>query len=325
MMRPLPGGYLLLAVALLCGCGYVGDPLPPALNIPEAIKDLRAVQRGDRILIDFTVPSLTTEGLPVRKLRGIDLRAGSAGTPFDVEQWMSNATPVPAQGNSGNVHVIAPAGAWYDREIVIGVRLLNDNGKPSDWSNMVTVAVAKPLAVPPAFTAAPHPKGIALAWRSVPGENVRFRIFRRSSKEKEPALLATVDTPGYLDTAVVLGERYEYSVQATAGTSESEPTPLEAVVATDVFRPAKPAGLTALVSLNSIELGWQRNPEEDLANYRIYRSEAGAPFVKLADADNPSFSDKKVTAGKTYRYAVTAIDQAGNESDRTDPVEAAAP
>ena len=35
-------------------------------------------------------------------------------------------------------------------------------------------------------------------------------------------------------------------------------------------------------------------------------------------------SDRQIEAGKKYRYAVSAVDQTGNESRRSEPVEAAA-
>ena len=127
-------GVLLAAALSLCGCGYVGDPLPPALNIPEKVTDLRAVQRGDRILIDFTIPQLTTEGLPIRKLGGVELQIGSES--------------VPVQSTSGTVHEVVPAGKWYGSEVVVAVRLLNSGGRPSEWSNRVTITVTQPLAAP---------------------------------------------------------------------------------------------------------------------------------------------------------------------------------
>jgi hypothetical protein len=325
-MRLLSGGLALLAFVLFCSaCGYVGDPLPPALNIAETITDLRAIQRGDRILIDFTVPELTTEGLPVRKPVRIDLRAGPSSTPFSVETWLPDSVAVPANGDTGPVHVTAPASNWYGRDLVIGVRLLNNKGRLSDWSNLVTIAVTPPLAVPSNFIGVADPKGISLTWNAAPREKVQFRIFRRAEDEKQAALLATVDTPSYVDTATTLGKRYEYSVQSVLGAAESEPSPLVTVLSVDVFRPEKPAGLTAVGSLNSIELGWERNAEPDLAHYRIYRAENGGQFTRLADVEQPAFSDKQLTAGTTYRYALTAIDQAGNESDRSDSIEAVAP
>jgi fibronectin type 3 domain-containing protein len=47
---------------------------------------------------------------------------------------------------------------------------------------------------------------------------------------------------------------------------------------------------------------------------------------KIADiADAPSYSDRKLEAGKRYRYAISAVDKLGNESKLSEPVEATAP
>jgi fibronectin type 3 domain-containing protein len=48
-------------------------------------------------------------------------------------------------------------------------------------------------------------------------------------------------------------------------------------------------------------------------------------FQKLAGpTDTPAFSDMSIESGKRYRYAVTALDQTGNESARSAPAEAIA-
>ncbi len=83
----LAAAAIALLTGLLAGCGYVGDPLPPALNIPKPVEDLRVVQVGDKLLVDFTIPLQTTEGLPVRDLGPIELRIGPGGSPFDQGQW----------------------------------------------------------------------------------------------------------------------------------------------------------------------------------------------------------------------------------------------
>jgi fibronectin type 3 domain-containing protein len=94
----------------------------------------------------------------------------------------------------------------------------------------------------------------------------------------------------------------------------------------DQFPPAPPAGLTAVASAAGLELTWDRNAEPDLAGYRIYRAAPGGAFEKIGETrENPSFSDRKTEAGRNYRYAVSAYDQAGNESARSEPVEAMAP
>ena len=66
---------------------------------------------------------------------------------------------------------------------------------------------------------------------------------------------------------------------------------------------------------NTTALLWDRSTALDLASHRIYRAEGPAAFAKVgATRDSPSYSDRKIEAGKNYRYAVTAFDNAGNES-----------
>jgi len=54
--------FLTALAAVLSGCGYVAGPLPPLANIPARVTDLAAVQRGGKLIVQFTVPQLTTEG-----------------------------------------------------------------------------------------------------------------------------------------------------------------------------------------------------------------------------------------------------------------------
>lgn len=58
---------LLSAALVSSGCGYIGEPLPPALHIPQPVVDLSAIERGSKIFVQFTLPSHTTENLEIRK------------------------------------------------------------------------------------------------------------------------------------------------------------------------------------------------------------------------------------------------------------------
>ena len=73
---------ILVALAALgaAGCGYIGEPLPPLANVPARVTDLAAMQRGSRIVVSFTVPRLTTEGMPL-KAPALELRIGASPTP----------------------------------------------------------------------------------------------------------------------------------------------------------------------------------------------------------------------------------------------------
>src|SRR5450432_2444440 len=94
---PDAGGWIVLAAAALftAGCGYIGEPLPPLANVPARVTDLTAVQRGPRILVQFTIPDLTTEGRAIKDAVKLDLRIGSAGVPFDAGKWAAQAKSIP--------------------------------------------------------------------------------------------------------------------------------------------------------------------------------------------------------------------------------------
>ena len=84
--------FLLLLVALFSsGCGYIGEPLPPARHVPERVADLSASQQGARIVAQFTLPVHTTENLDITKPMRVELRVGPAATPLRTEAWEAAA------------------------------------------------------------------------------------------------------------------------------------------------------------------------------------------------------------------------------------------
>jgi hypothetical protein len=293
---------------LLTGCGYVGDPLPPALNIPGKVVDLRAFQQGDKIVIDFTIPPLTTEGLVLKRLGPPDLQIGDKPVPVDVEK-------------AGPVHVVLPAKDWTGQDAAVRVRISNDRGRYSDWSNVVNLSVIPPLEQPRNVIAKSDRQGVRLDWQGSnrPGES--WRVVRLEDKKT-----ATVAQPEYIDTETQYGKEYQYQVVAVLKTAESIPSAIVNITPKDEFPPAVPVGLTALAGIDTIELSWDRNTEEDLKGYRIYRALDAGPFERIAElVEDPAYSDKSIKPGKKYKYAVSSIDQAGNESAKSAPVEIASP
>ncbi len=58
----------------------------------------------------------------------------------------------------------------------------------------------------------------------------------------------------------------------------------------------------------------------------MFRSEADGPYIKIAEGlEGPSYSDRKIESGKRYRYRISAVDQTGNPSEQSPPVEVIAP
>ncbi|HZC66233.1 MAG TPA: hypothetical protein VE545_06650 [Candidatus Dormibacteraeota bacterium] len=140
------------------------------------------------------------------------------------------------------------------------------------------------------------------------------------------SLVASTDTPSERDSDFEFNQMYVYVVRS-AGTAANalesgDSTPV-VVSPRDTFPPAAPVGLVA-APLNGdtagsvvVDLSWSISPENDVAGYRVYRSETdgarGEPL--LPDLiPTPAFRDTAVQIGHKYRYTVTAVDRAGNES-----------
>jgi fibronectin type 3 domain-containing protein len=84
-----------------------------------------------------------------------------------------------------------------------------------------------------------------------------------------------------------------------------------------VTPPDRPAGLTVVPGITRVFLTWNENKERDLAGYHVYRTtKSGRNYERLTDKPimRTTFSDETVKPGQAYYYAVSAVDQSGNES-----------
>ena len=327
-MRMLSIVAVVLACGLWSGCGYVGEPLYPALNIPVRVSDLSAVERGNKIDAGFTVPALTTEGLTVKSIGSIDLRVGPnpASSGFQADQWAAAAKriDVPIPDQIGPVRVEIPLQDLVGKEVIVAVRVGNAKGRMSEWSNLVVLQIKPPLATPSDLRVSGVPQGVRLQWRAP--DEPRFRVYRRVDKETSPVELATVEKPEYIDATTEYGKTYDYFVQGLNEKVESDVAGPASITTKDEFPPATPAGVTASAGINTIELAWERNTEPDFKEYRVYRSTDGSEFEKIADSiQAPNYSDSKIEPGKHYRYQIVAVDQAGNPSPPSPPVEVTPP
>jgi hypothetical protein len=317
----------LTAVLAFSGCGYVGEPLPPALHIPQRITDLSAIERGAQIVVQFTLPAHTTDNLDIRGPATVELRVGPAGAPFEAANWeagtkLFNDVPV----DLPTVKYSLPGAEWMGKDVVIGVKVFGANGRTAGWSNLVTLSVVPPLAPPDHLQPKDVAEGVRLAWQ---GSASHYRIYRRAGDEKSDTTVGETDRTDYTDHKAEYGAPYRYSVEGfqTDGNirAVSERSAEAPITTQDTYPPPVPAGLAAVVSTGSIELAWERGAAPDLAGYRIYRGQNDGPLEKLGETrEVPSYSDRSIQPGKSYRYAVTAFDKLGNESEKSAPVPATA-
>lgn len=350
-----PALSLALAAGFLpVGCGTPGAPQPPSLNLPGRVADLAATRAGDRVSLTWTMPKKSTDKLllkgnvMVRICRGESAAAcATAGSEFLL-----------APGSSGSfAETLPPAlASGSARVLSYFVELKNRNGRSAGLSNAATVLAG---AAPPPIanlTAEVRKYGVVLHWTadaSAPGPVRLQRKLLTPPAKPDKSLLAPAPEPieqnllvesgaqaRALDHAIRFGQAYEYRAQRVARVSSggntlelasalSAPVRVEAI---DVFPPAVPSGLAAVASLESgvaaIDLSWQPDTDADLAGYAVYRREGDAGWQRISPPQalvGPGFQDAKVQPGHTYRYAVTAIDQGGHESARSEEAQETVP
>jgi hypothetical protein len=101
------------------------------------------------------------------------------------------------------------------------------------------------------------------------------------------------------------------------------PSQAVTIDAKDVFPPAVPSGLTVVADAQAraMDLSWTPDTDTDLAGYVVYRRDVttGGAMERITPKAGvpPSYSDGNVVAGHQYAYAVSAVDQDGNESAKS--------
>ena len=322
---------LSILALLLSSCGYVGPIQPPSPQIPAQVKDLVAVERGDKIEVLFRTPSRTTDNVAIKKFSEIDLRIGPNVVPFDFGAWASGATafqlPPPPAGDPFDPKPVPMTmslslAGFVGKQVTVAVRTAIKVGDHySAWSNRAVLDVVEPLKTPVDLKIADSANGIVLDWPPVDAAD-GYRILREAPGETKLTEIGKTERPHFVDETSQFDIPYTYAVVALHKGAESLPAELPPHTAIDKFPPSVPSGVAALAGPESIEVSWQRSPEADTAGYFVYRSVDGSAFERFGEKVNlPAFSDRKVEHGKTYRYQISAVDLKNNESDRSAVVE----
>jgi hypothetical protein len=190
-----------------------------------------------------------------------------------------------------------------------------------------TLPLPKPGVAAPPAAAPPAGTGVVEGPRKS-----GFFVYRRVGSEAYGAPLAEepLDRRSFGDAGVPAGTTACYVVRAVASTGplvESAPSNEACVDVRDIAAPASPAGLAVLPREGGLEILWSPSAETDLAGYRVYRGAADGQPEKVAEVglSRASWRDETARPGVVYRYSVTAFDQAGNESEPSEPVEASLP
>jgi hypothetical protein len=226
-IKQLPPRILLLTLATACliGCGAPGVPLPPSLELPKPVTDLRAARKADKVTLSWSMPTETTDGQTIRHLspvqicRSVDAVIKECGTPIGKVPVSPVPQPASVRGKRGRGKKVSPAARvqvhYVDTippdlqkenptgQITYAVVVPNEKGRSAGLSNQVQVPAAPTLPPSLGLQAQVAADGIALSWTSSPEAqevgHLRYvyRVYRR--EEGSAASIAIGEVP--LDTS----------------------------------------------------------------------------------------------------------------------------
>jgi hypothetical protein len=263
------------------------------------------------LLLTWTNPARNIDGSAATDLSRARILAGGAVLAVDDVSGAGqpDSYTIPASGSIGTVRSFS-------------LQIETTAGKTSDVSNTVSIT---PVDVPGAVTglrAIVDQGRITVEWQAPPANPQFADIYQVRRMDSDTAAL--VNERRWEDSSYQTGETYSYQVLAGRRAGDAvvfgpaaQPVTVRAV---DITPPRVPQGIEGVAADTGGFLTWTAGEEADIAGYRIFRSERPdsgfAPVVENIHTNNALF-DPGYRPG--LYYAVSAVDESGNESARSTP------
>jgi chitodextrinase len=185
--------------------------------------------------------------------------------------------------------------------------------------------VVPPDVTPPATPAdlvarLTSPTTTAVTWSPAP-DDVGTAFY---AVHRDGAPVARTTSTYFLDSALAEARRYVYSVVAVDA-SDNRSGPASAEVTTpDVTPPSIPADLAVGASISqsliNIDLSWSAATDNvGVRTYVVYRGPSPDLLSPIGQSPTTSFTVRNAPPQTTYYFAVSAVDMAWNQSERSAP------
>lgn len=130
---------------------------------------------------------------------------------------------------------------------------------------------------------------------------------------------------------LVPGSIYHFRINVwdlAAGEAVGEDVTFQTALPPDEVPPSPPCGLGCTLSYGGVDVSWDDNDEPDLLGYNVYRVRSREDELDWSRAEmlnatpivESRFFDPTVESGRSYVYAVSAVDDSGNESGFSESV-----
>jgi hypothetical protein len=344
---------LTVISSLSTGCGNVGAPLPPLIQIPVLVSDLKVQQFGKSAHLSWTLPKLNTDGSAATTVATVEIYrlATDRNQPAPDSKWFAQSAhlwksipkqvldtyPPDMKLSFSDTFQEFNAGDVFQRSFHYAVRVVNNKKQSAGLSKIVSLTVS-PLPTSPEnlHVVSLGEQHTELGWDlpklnidgSAVNDPTQFNVYRRADLQSPETRLnqTLVKEARFKDESIELDKSYVYSVrpvvETPSGPVEGEDSQLLEVTNADTYPPKPPGEVTAISSDQGISLVWLPNTEADLAGYWVYRSGQDKKFERLQDQllTTASIIDKSAEKGQTYFYRVKAVDLKGNASEFSEEV-----
>ena len=350
----LPLAFTTFAFCLLfSACGKVGAPIPP-VRLTERTTELSAIQRGSKILLSWSSPTLEKNEKDSAYIARVDIyrltEKPNQEPVLDTDEYEAEAqiigfldrSTIEAQVNtlghlefSDAVNLNQVQG---NTRLRYAVRYVNKRGQQAAFSNTVAFEPVAAIALEPVNLkiANQEQDEVLIQWDeppanvdgSSPASLVGYNLYRLRANRKiarETLNSEPITSTNFVDRTFQYKTEYTYIVRSLSqginGLIESVDSKPFTFLPIDNFAPAAPDPVSIASANGTVSLFWPSSSEKDVVRYNIYRAtREGAgerDWLKIGSVESKfvTFRDDRVTLDSKYYYRVTAVDRFDNESN----------
>ncbi len=205
--------------------------------------------------------------------------------------------------------------SYTDRSVKAGstytytARAIDAKGNVSgyDKTGLTVKYIGSALGVPELGSVTMKSSGVQFKWKAADGA-VKYRVYRKTGSGSWKYIGATSKT-SYTDKKVTSGTTYTYTVRAVDADGKLSKYDKTGLTLTYI---SVPELVSAKKVTSGVKFTWKAAAGAE--KYRVYRKTDGGSWKYLAQTARTSYTDKKVSDGKTYAYTVRGKDAYGNLS-----------
>jgi len=339
-------------------CGKKGALLPPLVKTPEKIEKINVSQRGGHIILDWVNPSHYLKGSTLLETNEIEIwilmlekqeESEDKKDSIKIEEFKKQAKLLARikKENFSEYEVLKSKNIsrfryFYKlcendlklKKLVFSLRVFDDRKKSSEFSELIFFRPKIIPLSPQELKTSIYEDRIEIKWhppekkfdQSFPPDIKGYNIYRSDEGEEWRQINnQLIKEEKYVDRNFSFGKIYRYFVRISAYDSsslyESEDSEVVEALPEDVFAPEIPTGLIYVSGEDFISLTWDANSERDLAGYHVWRKlEGEEKYILLTPKPilENAYNDTTVEKNERYYYAVSALDNAGNESKKSE-------